>query len=53
MIFSFRFTIRIATPVNSAVSTPMVDHHRIQESQCTWADRELLYLQRGPVLADD
>ena len=55
-VFSFRFTIRMATPANSRMTTPRSNSlldGRIHENQCTWADRELLYLQRGPLLAND
>ena len=51
----FRFTIRSATPMNSNESTPrhvpILDN--VEDNQIQWADREMLYLQRGPLLAMD
>ena len=53
MIFTFcRFTVSMATPINTANSTPVIEHRDL-ENQVNWADRELLYLQRGPLMAND
>lgn len=46
------FTIRQATPINSGHSTPRSLPSPSLENQCAWADRELLYLQRGPLSVD-
>ena len=43
----------MATPINTANSTPVIEHVGNLENQVNWADRELLYLQRGPLLAND
>ena len=43
----------MATPINTANSTPVIEHRDLVDNQVNWADRELLYLQRGPVMADD
>ena len=48
-----RFTVSMATPINTANSTPVIEHVGNLENQVNWADRELLYLQRGPLLAND
>eukprot|EP00093_Oithona_nana_P000678 00678.XXX_421_1482_1 [CDS] Oithona nana genome sequencing. len=47
-----RFTVSMATPINTANSTPVIEHRDL-ENQVNWADRELLYLQRGPLMAND
>jgi hypothetical protein len=55
LLFCFcRFTIRMATPINSTDTTRSnsLINGGPREHQCAWADRELLYLQRGPLLAD-